>query len=563
LKKLKFRGKIFSAFILVSAFSLIFLIGIISKVRILETTWNTNIVLNTAENMRNSINSCGINTRDLKFMKNGSDIETRKKSISEAEEEYKKYRKNIQPLIMAQADKELLKSMDRNSSTYFAQLNMILFRGDITQVPDEEMAEFSRQEKQLFSNLDQLVKNEGSVSAMSISQGRDVIVFIVTASMILFIGMLVINIVCAKVLSDNVARPINIVSSELKKYAEGDFTAEVPEKFLKRNDEIGELTHSLNLMKENLSGLLKGIVNCSEDLNKSNSDLAGSSGKIAVEFKNISDSTEIILNGVQETSASSEEISASVEEVNSSINELSSRALDGSENSGEARKRAVELQEKGKKSLKKIEDMYGEKEKKILQAIEDGKVVEDIKFMSDTVAAIAEQTNLLALNAAIEAARAGEHGKGFAVVAEEVRRLAEQSKEAVSGIQDTILKVQEAFKNMAGTGSEILTFINEEINPELDSLRKVGDSYLNDADFVNKMSDDIASMAEELTATMDQVGEAIQGMTENAQKSSESTDVIKDNISKTMEDMKKIAASSKQQTGMFEQLGQMVKKFKI
>ncbi|MCH3964241.1 MAG: methyl-accepting chemotaxis protein [Clostridium sp.] len=563
MKKLKFRGKIFSAFILVSAFSLIFLIGIISKVRILETTWNTNIVLNTAENMRNSINSCGINTRDLKFMKNGSDIETRKKSISEAEEEYKKYRKNIQPLIMAQADKELLKSMDRNSSTYFAQLNMILFRGDITQVPDEEMAEFSRQEKQLFSNLDQLVKNEGSVSAMSISQGRDVIVFIVTASMILFIGMLVINIVCAKVLSDNVARPINIVSSELKKYAEGDFTAEVPEKFLKRNDEIGELTHSLNLMKENLSGLLKGIVNCSEDLNKSNSDLAGSSGKIAVEFKNISDSTEIILNGVQETSASSEEISASVEEVNSSINELSSRALDGSENSGEARKRAVELQEKGKKSLKKIEDMYGEKEKKILQAIEDGKVVEDIKFMSDTVAAIAEQTNLLALNAAIEAARAGEHGKGFAVVAEEVRRLAEQSKEAVSGIQDTILKVQEAFKNMAGTGSEILTFINEEINPELDSLRKVGDSYLNDADFVNKMSDDIASMAEELTATMDQVGEAIQGMTENAQKSSESTDVIKDNISKTMEDMKKIAASSKQQTGMFEQLGQMVKKFKI
>lgn len=563
MNKLKFRGKIFSAFIVVIVFSLIFLVGIISKVRSLETTWNTNIVLNTAENMRNSINSCGINTRDLKFMKNRSDIETRKKLISEAEEEYKKYRKDIQPLIMAQADKELLKSMDRNSSTYFAQLNMILFRGDITQVPDEEMAEFSRQEKQLFSNLDQLVKNEGSVSAMSISQGRDVIVFIVTASMILFIGMLVINIVCAKVLSDNVARPISIVSSKLRKYAEGDFTAEVPEKFLRRNDEIGELTHSLNLMKENLSGLLKGIVNCSEDLNKANSDLAGSSGKIASEFKNISDSTEIILNGVQETSASSEEISASVEEVNSSINELSSRAFDGSENSGEARKRAVELQEKGKKSLKKIEDMYGEKEKKILQAIEDGKVVEDIKSMSDTVAAIAEQTNLLALNAAIEAARAGEHGKGFAVVAEEVRRLAEQSKEAVSGIQDTILKVQEAFKNMAGTGSEILTFINEEINPELDSLRKVGDSYLNDADFVNKMSEDIASMSEELTATMDQVGEAIQGMTENAQKSSESTDVIKDNISKTMEDMKKIAASSEQQTDMFEQLGQMVKKFKV
>ena len=62
--------------------------------------------------------------------------------------------------------------------------------------------------------------------------------------------------------------------------------------------------------------------------------------------------------------------------------------------------------------------------------------------MADTIGSIAEQTNLLALNAAIEAARAGEQGKGFAVVAEEVRKLAEQSSQAVLSIQDTIVKVQ-------------------------------------------------------------------------------------------------------------------------
>ncbi|MEK4698800.1 methyl-accepting chemotaxis protein [Solibacillus sp. FSL R7-0668] len=75
----------------------------------------------------------------------------------------------------------------------------------------------------------------------------------------------------------------------------------------------------------------------------------------------------------------------------------------------------------------------------------------EIQDFAKLIGAIADQTNLLALNASIEAARAGEHGKGFAVVAAEVRKLAEQSKQALEQINGKVTEIVQHMERVAAS----------------------------------------------------------------------------------------------------------------
>lgn len=412
----------------------------------------------------------------------------------------------------------------------------------------------------MLQSLDKLINANLQQSKLTNDDNHSIYMNNHNIMLALIIAGLIIAIGLGLIIAKDINVPLLKIVNLAENLAKFDLTHDFP---ITRKDEFGKTGASLVKAQENIKELIMSIVANSQDMSASSEELSATVQELVSKAEDIDNAVNNITVDIQENSAASEEITASIEEVDASISELSGKATEGSNNSIQFKERATDVQQKGKSSIEEIRNLYEEKKQKMLKAIKAGKVVEDIKVMADTIANIAEQTNLLALNAAIESARAGEQGRGFAVVAEEVRKLAEQSAQAVTGIQDTIVKVQEAFKYLSDDSSEILNFIQENVHTQFETFQNMGNQYYNDADFVSKMSEEIAAMSEELTATVNQVSEAVQNVAGTAQKSSEHAETIKGSIDETTKAIEQVAITAQSQAELAQKLNEMVLKFKI
>jgi len=343
------------------------------------------------------------------------------------------------------------------------------------------VVEMENEERTLLEQRDNEVKTSSNTTISTIVYGIP-LAFIVLA----LVGFLLTRIIVG---------PLRVISGVAERVASGDLTVNVQEN--DRADEVGILGRTFHGMVENLRRLTR-------EINEGVGVLTSTSAEIMA-------TTTQVAAGAAETAASVSETTATVEEVKQTAQLASQKARSVSDSA----QKAAQISQNGRKSveeamqgMQRIQEQMESIAESIVRLSEQSQSIGEIIA---TVNDLAEQSNLLAVNAAIEAAKAGEQGKGFAVVAQEVKSLAEQSKQATAQVRTILGDIQKA------TGTAVLATEqgNKAVQAGVKQTGETGEAIRLLADSVNEAAQaatQIAASSQQQMVGMDQVAQAMENI---------------------------------------------------
>jgi len=310
-------------------------------------------------------------------------------------------------------------------------------------------------------------------------------------------GMLAVLLAVAMVLLLNrvIAAPLRALSRVAGRVAAGDLTVVVPQEA--RADEVGDLVRAFREMFESLRRTTR-------EIHEGVGVLASSSSEILATTTQVAAGSAETATAVSETTATMEEVKQTAQVSSQKAKYVSESAQKVAQVSQAGRKSVEEATQGMQRIQEQMESIAGS----IVRLSEQSQSIGEIIA---TVNDLAEQSNLLAVNAAIEAARAGEQGKGFAVVAQEVKSLAEQSKQATSQVRTILGDIQKA------TGAAVLATEqgSKAVEAGVKQSAQAGESIRLLADGINEAAQaatQIAASAQQQMAGMDQVALAMENI---------------------------------------------------
>lgn len=372
----------------------------------------------------------------------------------------------------------------------------------------------------------------------------------------------VLGIVMAIVMANGIVRPFAWIVKQTQALSRGE-TQLIEQKLggYASTKEMYELKEAVAFLADTLEEML-----CKMDVESQN--MLKSVDSIAVSINSSNGNANDTSATMQQLAASMEEVSATAGSVNQltettaqTIMQIADKSVGGAAFAKESSVRADESEKAAAEGRKSTNNMVDEIRSAMKESIDNSRQVNKIANLTEDILSIANRTNLLALNASIEAARAGEVGRGFSVVAEEIRILAERSKQTANDIQDISQNVIGAVERLSTDAGAMLEFVDTTVLKDYDKFEEITQYYRNDSNYLEEMLGGFATQAEEVRENtvklkdgMNGIATAVEQSTQGIVIAAEATSELVTNlgiIMKEVDDNHRIAGELRQEVDKF------------
>lgn len=327
----------------------------------------------------------------------------------------------------------------------------------------------------------------------------------------LFVTLVLVTALIVYLVSDSIANPIRKLATSVTDFGSGNLSVNFA---VKGRDEVSQMAQALARMSQTLRSTVEEILQVSNNIDEVSRDFHEDSTQL-------DESVEQFTQRMKEIAESAENATNLLDQFTTGVNEVAISAQNvaqASQSLAEKSVHAKKITTEGQQILNSITTAMNESQDKSRLTVE---IVEELFVKAqnigeivNTINSIAEQTNLLALNAAIEAARAGEAGRGFAVVADEIRKLAEQSKQSTEKINQILGGIKREIDRVANATKDLVSSIQymiQQLNHVMGSLKEIT-QHVNE---IAAMTSNLATSAEQQNAASEEMGTTVKSLDES------------------------------------------------